>query len=82
MQGEGGDPHRHLLPPCLHQPQEEALPDGGHPNWYLVSFHPYQQLAVSSRLNGQKVIFPHSKWELSILPGTTGTQEATAPNKK
>lgn len=33
-----------------------------HPNWYLVSFHPYQQLAVSKRLNSQNVIFPQAEW--------------------
>lgn len=35
----------------------------GHPSWYLVSFLPYQQLAVKRRLNGQNVIFPQTKRE-------------------
>lgn len=62
-----GDPTR--LPPAsvCAGPGRDFLPAfrllrmGELPDWCLVSFRPYPQLAVGARLNGQKVIFPHGK---------------------
>lgn len=49
-----------------------------YPNWYLVSFHPYQQLAVSKRLNGQNMIFPQAEWGMKF-PFCLKQWEASKP---
>lgn len=53
-----------------------------YPNWYPVSFHPYQQLPVSKRSNGQNVIFPQLNGEWNFHPArNNGSLRSTTLNK-